>query len=81
MTSAPAFFYEDGTDYEVELHDHVEATIDGRLFDGQVTAIYRTGMVRVRYLDHDDIAKRTGEPKKKTARVSYRALSLERRDG
>lgn len=74
------YFYGD-SEYGVELFDHVEVRIDGYTHEGQVTAIHQHNEVTVRYRDELDFTRRTGEPKRKRARVQVSAIDLLRRDG
>lgn len=78
-------YYGDGHelgDYAVELHDRVEIAVLGRLYDGVVTAIHpKSREVTVRYQDHGDVARTTGNPRRKTARVHILAVDLIARDG
>lgn len=68
-------------EYAVELFDRVECRLDGRTYAGQVTKLYpRLSQVRVRYEDHFDIARTTGEPRSKSARFHVTAVDLVGRD-
>ena len=69
-------------EYVVELHDFVEAVIDGASQEGQVTTIHpRLGMVTVRYDDFLDLVRSTGCPRTKSRRVAIDFVSLLARDG
>lgn len=76
--------YYDGncTDYHVEANDIVEVEIDGTTSAGQVVALHpRSGQVTVRYEDHHDCYRTTGNPRRKSVRVDLSDVDLVRRDG
>lgn len=69
-------------DYAVEMYDQVDVRVDGCAHAGEITRIYpRFGEVRVRYADGYDIARTTGNPRVKSARVPVSAVDLIARDG
>ena len=73
--------YCDDEAYAVELYDRVEVTIGGTTFDGEVRHIHtRAREVTVRYEDHHDRARTTGDPRKVTARVPLASVVLIGRD-
>ncbi|HEX2255630.1 MAG TPA: hypothetical protein VHG92_02825 [Afifellaceae bacterium] len=74
-----SLFYGDDFTYRVELHDRVEVRLDGRTYDGVVTALHRNE-VTVRYEDDLD-CRRDGEPKRRTRRFPLPAVDLIARDG
>lgn len=66
----------------VDLFDHIEVRVGGTPFRGQVKKLHPSSReVTVQYEDHHDVARSTGEPRRKTARVSVLAVDLVRRDG
>lgn len=71
--------YEDGS--PVEVFDHVDLRIDGRVVEGQITGLWRGPReVRVVYRDWLNVTRR-GEPRVGVARVPVSAVELVRRDG
>lgn len=74
--------YGDDGIYAVELFDQVDVRMDGCVHAGEITRIHaRSGEVRVRYADGYDIARTTGNPRVKSARVPVSAVDLIARDG
>lgn len=75
-------YYGDDREYAVELYDRVEMRRDGKTFDGVVTKIHnRSHEVTVRFEDHLDVARTTGNPRRKSARAPIGAVDLVGRDG
>lgn len=68
-----------GTDaYAVEVFDQVEVRIDGRSYDGEVVKLHpRSHEVTVRYIDHEDIQRSTGEPRRKPKSVRAHVLAVD----
>jgi len=82
MGASNPICYGDDGEYAVELFDRVDVSIDGKVFDGVVTAVHpRLGAVTVRYQDHQDIARTTGNPRTKRARLTIGDVELVARDG
>lgn len=76
-----AMYYPDGPEYEIDLFDWVDVTLDGQVFDGQVTRLWpRLKMVTVVYIDHINTTK-LGHTSHKSKRVPIAAVTLNRRDG
>lgn len=70
-------------DYEVDLGDHVEfRCADGLRAEGQVTRMHpRLGAVTVRYEDHQDFYRTSGNPRVKSERLAVGRVDFIRRDG
>lgn len=68
-------------EYEVEQFDHVELTVDGLFFEGQITKLHpRSQEVTVRYEDTFETT-RQGNPRRRVTRCPVAKVEFVRRDG
>ena len=68
--------------YEVELHDVVEASADGLPLEGVIVKIHpKSRTVTIRYEDHHDAYRTSGNPRRKTVRAPVHSVNLIQRDG
>ena len=86
VSGQDAMVYPGAEHYEVELFDRVEVTLTpelgGHTCEGIIKKLHpKSRTVTVRYEDHRDYGRTTGEPKMKTARVFLAAVELIARDG
>lgn len=64
--------------YAVEVFDQVEVRIDGVAYEGEVVKLHpRSHEVTVRYIDHHDLQRSTGEPRRKPKSCRAHVLAVD----
>lgn len=75
-------YYEEDQIYAVDLNDRVEISVDGMVAEGVITKIHpHKSEVTVRYENHHDAYRTSGNPRKRSVRLPVADVTLIARDG